>query len=350
MILSFGGGVSPGTLPENVDALLEAAPRTRIYDERLISEWVRCSSMSLDGGTPDDPVDARRIVDGLAAIDDPKRAASLLRTCASGSADRDLWLHSGDDQLDRLMHAGLCAPLCWRAPPEAFIDSAWDHRPGPPPVFHALRRLGAFMGLDYDPDATFRREARALRPQGGIYDLRERFADRRLSFEWSNTWHGLIGAAERLPYHGHLGSYDPTRGHITVFAPTIAAAAERLWLRPRYLGSVTLLHLGVLAMLHNGIDLDLRRWDEFSLGDPAPSTETLSRATIVLIQFFVHRFILELADQALAHTFAAMSDAQAPAYGAWRAMDHVSRETARAWMLALRRGSGDSAPIDLDTL
>jgi uroporphyrinogen-III decarboxylase len=24
MILSFGGGISPGTLPENIDALLEA--------------------------------------------------------------------------------------------------------------------------------------------------------------------------------------------------------------------------------------------------------------------------------------------------------------------------------------
>jgi hypothetical protein len=72
--------------------------------------------------------------------------------------------------------------------------------------------------------------------------------------------------------------------------------------------------------------------------------------TVVLAQFFVHRFLAELDDACMKDAFAALTDTQGPQYGAWRAMTHVSLEAARAWMMAIRRGTGGPAPVDLDAL
>ena len=100
----------------------------------------------------------------------------------------------------------------------------------------------------------------------------------------------------------------------------------------RHVGSVTLLHLSVLGMLHNGIDLDGQRWEEFSIDGNPP-------VTIALAQFFVHHFLVELADERLMDAFDALTDLQPPEYGAWRSMTHVSLEAGRAWMMAMRHGT-----------
>lgn len=216
------------------------------------------------------------------------------------------------------------------------------------------------MGLGYDPDALFRREAAKL-VVAGIYAIRDAFIARELSYEWSEDPLELPKGPEELPsaqthfaakppYHGYLGTYTPATGRVVLAAPTIEAVATSIAQAPRYVGSLALLHLSVLALLHNGIDLDGRRWEGFSTGDPSPWTGGVPPATVVLAQFFVHRFLLELDDDHLKAAFEALSDRQAPEYRAWRRMTHVSLEAARAWMLAIRRGTGGCAPVDLDAL
>jgi hypothetical protein len=341
----------------SVEVMLEAALRTRFYDDRLIVEWVHATPLCLHAVPAYWPEQARKIIDGLAAIEEVERAKEVLAACAENTLPRRYWLRTTDQHLDRLVQEGLCASLCWRAPPRAFIDLAKDHGHGghgPPPAYYALRRLASFMGLEYDPDPVpfFRREAVELADAdilvAGAVHTRE------LDFKWSPDHlpplpplAGSPPASERHPhplaYHGHLGSYTPSTGRIVLAGPTIEAVAESLDRAPRNVGSVTLLHLSVLGMLHNGIDLDGQRWEGFPSGE-------LSPVTVALAQFFVHRFLAELGDERLQNAFETLTDAQPPEYGAWRAMTHVSLEAGRAWMMAIRRSIGGPAPIDLDAL
>lgn len=345
----------------SVEAMLEVARHARFYNERLVETWVHSSAMTLHGGSFR-PGQGRKIIDGLAAIDDVVLATMAAADCNATSSYREDWLHSADDHVDRLVQDGLCAPLCWRVPPRAFIDLSQDHRMGPPPAFYALRRLARFMGLDYDPDAVFRREApKLVGDDADIYPLAEAFRARELQFEWSTDPiplppppEGFTPASKLRPrppgYHGHLGSYTPATGRIVLAAPTIDSVAQSIGRAPRHIGSVTLLHLSVLGLLHNGIDLDGQRWESFSTGDPSPWTGGVPPVIIVLAQLFVHRFLVELDDDHLLDAFEALTDSQPPEYGVWRAMTHVSLEAGRAWMISIRRGTGGPAPIDLDAL
>lgn len=331
----------------SLDAMLEAATQTDFYDNRLIADWVWSTLSHDDFRLKPRPARARKVLQGLAMIEDAIRAAQVVDSCSDPDLF-DLSLHTADDYVDRLIQEGLSAPLCWRAPPRAFIDLTEAGGREPPHAFYALRHLASFMGLGYDPEALRRRETAKLvgDDDASIDSVMEALRARDLMYEWSaDLFATTPNEPGRRPpgYHGHLGSYTPATGRIVLAAPTIEAAAASLGRAPRHVGSVTLLHLSVLGMLHNGIDLDGQRWGGFSI-DPMPP------ATVVLAQLFVHRFLLELDDEHLLDAFEALTDAQPPEYGAWRAMTHLSLEDARAWMMSLRRGTGAPAPIDLDAL
>lgn len=332
----------------SVKVLLEVARRSSFYDERLVAEWVRNAVPRDIGFAESIPGRAREILDGLAAIEDIQRAKEILSRCVMTASYRRAWVHVGDDYLDGVAQEGLCAPLCWRAPPLAMIHPLPVHWPAPAPASHALRRLARFMGLDYAPD-TFRSDVSKLVGD----DVHVAFQSQELDLKWyvppqmlgspSVDSPGSEQAPNFVGYHAHLGSYTPATARIVLAGPTIEAVAESLHRASRHVGSVTLLHLSVLGMLHNGVDLDGQRWEGFSI-DPMPP------ATVALAQLFVHRFLLELDDEHLLDAFEALTDAQPPEYGAWRAMTHLSLEDARAWMMSLRRGTGAPAPIDLEGL
>lgn len=332
----------------SVKAMLEVARHESFYDERLVAEWVRNATPRFPGFMEPIPGRAREILDGLAAIEDIQRAREIIARCATTASYRHAWLHVGDDYLDGVAQDGLCAPLCWRAPPLAVIHALPDHWPAPTPAFHALRCLASFMGLDYAP-AVLRREASKLVDGDANIGVQAR----ELELEWSADPHTLLPprvaypASEQDPhlvgYHGHLGSYTPSTGRIVLAGPNIDVVATSIGRAPRHVGSVALLHLCVLGMMHSGIDLDGQRWEGFSMDGDHP-------ITIVLAQFFVHRFLVELDDERLLDAFQALTDVQPPEYGAWRAMTQLSLETARAWMISIRRGTGSPAPIDLDAL
>ena len=322
----------------SIDALLEVVSRSALYDELLVNRWVRSRLSGVYGGASPWVEYGRRIVDGLAAIDDESRAAQVIAYSSSWSPDfSDIALN--DYFLVSMVREELCAPLCWRAPPRTFVDLASDHDyiyVGPSPAFHALHRLAGFMGLQCRYEAV-------------------------LQYEWSATSLDLPPTPEHLPpaadllverlcYQDYLGRYIPTTGRVVLASPTIEAAAESIERASRYVGSITLLHLSVLRILHKGIDLDGRRWEDFSTGDSSPSTGGLPPVIAALTQFFVYRFLVELDDQRLKDAFDALTDRQEPKYRAWRSMAHVSLEAGRAWMMALRRGESGSAPVDLDAL
>jgi len=335
----------------SVETLLEVARHKSFYDERLVAEWVRNAAPGL---VPDfaEPIPgrARNILDGLAAIEDIQRAKEITARCARTASYRQPWFHVGDDYLDSVAQEGLCAPLCWRVPPLAVVDPLPDHWPEPAPAIHALRRLASFMGLDYyTAPAIFLRDTSKL--VEGDADIA--FHAQELDLKWSADPQTLRPPRVRSPareqdlhfvgYHGHLGSYTPATGRIVLAGPNIDIVAKSIGRAPRHIGSVTLLHLCVLGLLHNGIDLDGQRWEGFSIDGASP-------ITIVLAQFFVHRFLAELADERLQDAFEALTDAQPPEYGTWRAMTNISLEEGRSWMMSIRRGTDGPAPIDLDAI
>jgi hypothetical protein len=70
----------------------------------------------------------------------------------------------------------------------------------------------------------------------------------------------------------------------------------------------------------------------------------------VLAQLFVRRFLTRLADDNLINAFEVLSEKQPPVYRSWKKTGHVSLEAARAWLTAMRRGTGGAAPVDLDEI
>src|SRR6185295_13895353 len=125
---------------------------------------------------------ARRILDGLAATEDPGLAEQILRLAAPGEPGHpklrrrhrrrfhDGW--GGGDDLERWVSKDLFAPLFWRLPVEALARYSEErHFPGEAPSLAGYRLLAHdLMGLRYDPDRDALTEGRALlarRPDDG---------------------------------------------------------------------------------------------------------------------------------------------------------------------------------------
>ncbi len=225
--------------------------------------------------------------------------------------------------------------------------------------------FAGLMGLDYDPDSLFRRELSLLDPSTDDAESRldlfiSATISKQISCVWSDSAMPLNSTenetastatrSESIPYHGYLGTYSPEQGKITINGPAVEEVASRTNLKERYVGSVTLIHLSALALMHQGEDADGRRWEGFSLGDPSPWIGGVPLPTLALAQFYTRRLLERLDDSNLIHAFETLSEKQPPAYSAWKNMEHISLETARAWLTALRRGAGGPSLRDLDDI
>ncbi|HEY2290740.1 MAG TPA: hypothetical protein VGM86_08580 [Thermoanaerobaculia bacterium] len=176
-------------LPKEFDLLLDVGDRSiekmidalrRGHAEAaawLVGEW-RESVAAVEGFGPKSPpwrpLRARRILDGLAATEDPGLGEQILRRAAPGPWGpwhprlryrrkfRDEW--GGGDDLDRWMAKDLFAPLFWRLSVEAVVRYSGErHYPGESPCLAGYRLLAHdLMGLRYDPDRTALAEGRAV--------------------------------------------------------------------------------------------------------------------------------------------------------------------------------------------
>jgi MinD-like ATPase involved in chromosome partitioning or flagellar assembly len=368
----------------SVDALLDAVRCGHPdYLERIVTEWVRCSATTLHGGAPWKPQLARKIVDALARVDDVELARRVLWAASPDPFHRGMWLGDGDDWLDDQVLAELFAPLLWRLPPEASVEILGESRRRGMP-FHRPSGLLAvgllardMLALRYDPDVTFRVEGqRILDASGvgpdsdhdrGIYALTSAFEHTEISFEISSDLPPLVAcrdfegeskgqtpdiaalvaariATGSLITTGLLGDYQPDQGRVILYSTAIDECANKLALRPRHVGSVTLIHETLHALAHLGRDLDGRMWPEFAL--PAANHPLFQPSVLheTFAQYFTYQQILRLGDPALQQAFDAMSSKQAPAYRVWRRLRDLPVEDVRSWFMSVRRGLGGASP------
>ena len=356
----------------SIDALLDSVRRGHSeYLPRLVTEWVRCSAAGLHGGAPWKPELAKKIIDGLARVDDAELARRVLWAASPRSHGRGMWLGDGDDWLDEQVLAELFTPLLWRLPPEAAIELMQGHGGpfGPPTGLVAVRLLARdLLGLHYDPDSTFRTEGQRILDRSGrepeadqdrrLYDLAPAFKGMEISFEISSGLPPLairetgvldiplseLIAARNLVTTGLLGDYKPSLGKVVLYETAIAECADKLALRARHVGSLTLIHETIHALAHLGRDLDGRMWPEFALPSADSPLFEPSWFHETLAQYFTYQHIVRLRDPALLHAFEAMSAKQAPAYRAWRRLLSLSLEDVRSWFMSVRRGIGLATP------
>ena len=369
----------------SIETLLDAVRRGHAeYLGRIVTEWVRCSAAGLHGGAPWKPALAKRIVDGLARVDDAELARRVLWATSPDPFHRGMWLGDGDDWLDEQVHAELFTPLLWRLPPEASIEVIQQsHRGrglhGRPAGLLAVGLLARDMlGLRYDPDATFRVEGQRILDQSGredadqdkgLYKLISAFKHTEISFEMSEALPPLaeiddgddekerrrprnVGeilseriATRSLVTSGLLGNYEPNVGRVVLYSKPISQCAEKLALRARHVGSVTLIHETLHALAHLARDLDGRMWSEFALPPMNSRAFEPSWFHETLTQYFTYHQIVRLRDPALMHAFDVMSSKQPPAYRAWIRLRELPIEDARSWFMSVRRGTGVAAPI-----
>lgn len=365
----------------SIDAMLDSVRRGHPEClSRIVKEWVRCSAAGLHGGAPWKPDIAKRIIDGLARVDEFELARRVLWAAAPDPFDRGMWLGDGDDWLDEQVVAELFAPLLWRLPPEAAIGFMAGHgrRFGPPSGLAALALLARnLLGLRYDPDSTFRVEGQRILEQHalksettddeGIYMLAPIFKNTEISFEISADSPPLLEYEQRqneelhrrpidverlvadriagatLVTTGLLGDYKPHEGRVVLYSDAILQCASNLALKARHVGSVTLIHETIHALTHLGRDLDGRMWLEFALPtvhgpffEPSWLHETIA-------QYFTYKHLLGLGDQQLLQAFDVMSSKQAPVYRTWKKLRNLPIEDARNWFMNVRRGTASGA-------
>ena len=361
----------------SVDAMLDSVRHGHSeYLDRLVTEWVRSSAAGLHGGAPWNPKLATKIFDGLARVDDIDLARHVLWATSPDRFARGMWLGDGDEYLDEQVTAELFAPVLWRCPPEASTElMSGRGRPfGPPPGFAAVALLARdILGLRYDPDGTFRVEAQRILDRSGrssdaeyderLYSLAPAFRYTEVSFEISSGLPPLatiepvdenehpqrkdvddlvsqLVASNSLVTTGLLGDYLPSRGRVILYNVAISQCASKLSLRARHVGSVTLIHETIHALMHLGRDLDGKMWPEFSL--PVASNPLFEPSWFheALTQYFTYQHIRRLRDSSLLLAFETMSAKQAPPYRVWRRFQDLPIEDARAWFMSVRRGTG----------
>ena len=164
----------------SVDSMLEAVRRGQAEAVPwLINEWID----SLPSGgmrlrPRSRPERARRILDGLAATEDVQCAEEILRRASPGVyGDSRRHRRMRDDfdsplDVDAQMASELYAPLFWRLPVEAVIQSMEPkHHPFETPPLGGYGLLAhKLMGLLYDPFQNLIDEARALAARVGRSD------------------------------------------------------------------------------------------------------------------------------------------------------------------------------------
>jgi hypothetical protein len=393
---------NPGDI--SIDQALEALHRG--HEElvpAMVAQWRECMAalgMGMHGPGPRwRPVEARRILEGLAATEKTEVAVQILRHAAKMPSRRsdfdDFDERHGGGGLAALTEAELFAPLLWRLPVEAAMKYLGE--PDSPfwtPCLAGHRLLAEeVMGLVYDPLRSTLKEADSFAAQvpadrAESDDEEERTLHRiyRQFYEnrprlcedppplllWDQQlrehpyWFGnledvgkdahdkakeLLKAASRLRawlrgkisegtlVTGNLlGRYDPPSGRIELYPAILDALASQLGLQPRYLKSVVFIHLSVLATGHQARDFDGQPGFGFAVASTGSPFQKESPAHIALSQYFTYRLIERLGDMNLMGAFEKLSDKQPEPYRRWHRMRHIPVERMRAALLRARLG------------
>jgi hypothetical protein len=391
---------NPGV--QSVDEALEALHRgNEVLVPEMIAQWRECMSVNeMKGPGRWRPVEAHRILDGLAATEKTEVALRILRHAARISSLRsdydDFEMRHGEGMLAALAAEDLFAPLLWRLPVEAaFCYLGQPEHPGWSPCLAGHRLLAEdVMGLRYDPIRSALKDADFLATQASQEKVEGDDEDERslhliywrlfhdkpfrlcedppplllwdqklrkdrywsgelndLDGEIRNKAKKLLGEASQLRAWlrgrisrdalitgGLLGRYDPPSGRIELYPAILNALAPLLGLQPRYLKSVVFIQLSVLAMGHQARDCDGQPGFGFALASTASPFQKESPVHIILSQYFTYRLIERLGDMNLMGAFEKLSDKQPEPYQRWRGMRHVPVEQMRTALLRARLG------------
>ena len=395
--LSFTALDDPGD--RSVASMLAAVQRGEDgFISLLVLEWQKASFATLHGGMPFRPAVARRILDGLANVRDLETEMRVLWRTAPDPFERT---HKGfgphGNALEELTTRELHAPLWWRLSAEAKVGY-WKHSRDRTSIAGVELLARDFLGLSFDQDADFRREAARLihdpKSTNGEDDLDAyRFSDlfrkRELQYEFSDRappellrqaafrcalnspkgvgWSSdsiwekakdmaeesldsekllsslLRGDAGRLSVitTNLLGLYNPATGLVTIYRKLVGWCASSLSLDVQILSNLVFLHETVHALCHLGRDLDGRAWDGFALPSSLDLAFRPSPLHECLAQYFTFRLIERLCDSGLMTTFERLSDHQPAEYNSWRKMRDVPVENVRKVLIAARAGIDD---------
>ncbi len=389
----------PDVGDQSVDAMLDSLRHGHVEAVAwLISEWREnmAAVAAVHRIPPWRPTRARRVLDGLAATEEPELAARILHQASPSAPVRwhrefkDDWPFRGD--LDHWVAKDLFAPLFWRLPVEAVLK--YTQYRGQAPCLAGYRLLAEdLMGLRYDPDRIALAGGQILasrRADDEHSDEREDWAPiewlhRRHSDQAENlglsdetppfllweellrkdrrNWHVTLEEAEKnlgdkgrklltsaaglrrllrerldrreLVTGNLLGQYDTT-GRLVLYSKVIVAAAELLGVSSRSLKSVVFIHLSVRALAHQARDLDGQPGYGFAPSPPASPFHHESPVHVSLAQRFAHRLIVRLEDPNLMATFEKLAQHQPEAYRQWNAMRDVPLEQLRTLLLRAR--------------
>lgn len=379
-----------------VEQLLEALHRGsgEIVPE-LISEWRELSAF---GGFPFKrrgrwrPVEARKILDGLAATEKFEIAAKILRRASGSDWHRRRRSDFDEFEQSRTTEEDLFAPLFWRLPVESAVRylSEAEH-PGWMPCFAGSQLLAGVMGLQYDPmrEALMENDTLAVRLVGDTDDrldeewlfhrMRHRFhrgesiclsentppcllweqqlrEDRywsgdkdRITEKATKSAQELLADGGRLRSwlrgtinknalvtSGIMGGYDSHLGRIELFPRVLEALAPLLKIQPRYLKSVVFIQLSAFAVAHQSYDCDGQLGYGFALPNPHDPFQRENPTPIILSQYFTFRLIERLGDSNLMSAFEKLSEKQPEHYRRWQEMRKVPIEQMRSTLLKAR--------------
>jgi len=330
--------------------------------------------VGVHGGSPWQPQVALQIVDELARIENVELAMEVLTAATPdwSSHNRTKFMFDGGE-VDQIW-TDLFARLVWRFPPEITCRVLNEINP----IAHDSRARRVLkevarniLGLQYDPDAAFRRDASRILglddPGDTIHGLSLLFRHTEISYDITSDTPPILSSgfnsankkppkqisslmktlieSRSLIITGLLGDYQFRHGRVVLHREAISHCASLLALRERYVGSVTLIHQSLHALSHLGRDLDGAMWSEYAL--PVANSPLFEPSWFheALTQYFTYRHILWLQDRELLHAFEIMSEKMTPPYRTWRRLRGMRIEDARQWLVSLRRGVGDSANI-----
>jgi hypothetical protein len=391
---------NPGN--RSVDEFLEALHRgNEDLVSEMIAQWRECMAVNeMKGPGRWRPVEARRILDGLASTEKTEVAVQILRHAARisslGSDHDDFEMRHGGRMLAALTTEELFAPLLWRLPVEAaFRYLSEPEHPGWSPCLAGHRLLAEdVMGLRYDPVRSALKDAdlfaarspeekaesdnddeRALHriyrrlfhgrpfrlsedpPPLLLWDQRLR-KDRYWSEDSADTEGEIHERAKKLMAEAPqlrtwlrgkisgdalvtgslLGGYHPASGRVELYPVMLDALGSLLGLQPRYLKNIVFMQLSVWALAHQAHDCDGQPGFGFAVASAASPFQKESPAHIALSQYFVFRLIERLGDISLLGAFEKLSEKQPEPYRRWRSMRRIPVEQMRAVLLRARSG------------
>lgn len=395
--ISFSALDDPGD--RSVDSLLTAVQRGEDgFISLLVQQWQRASFVTLHGGAPYRPTLARQILDGLAEVKDVETEVRILWRTAPDPFERTGEGFKGMGEgvaLEEMTTRELHAPLWWRLSVEA-KQQYWEYSKRGASLGGIEMLTRDLLGLTFDPDRDFRSTVGGLlgpvderdSRDPGPYRFTDLYRQLELDFEfsdeappelvrrtairqrlkWESTGRGndpwsvakteaqealtkphlLKGSLQmpngrlNIPTSNLLASYDPESTRVTLYREVIDACARLLSMDRRALANVVFLHEATHALTHLGRDLDGRQWEDFSLPSSRNPSFQPSRFHETIAQFFTHRLLVRLEDQALLNAFEKLSDAQPPEYQTWRKMQSVPVEQVRKILMRARAGLDDT--------